>query len=223
MAAFPAICGVTENINPDRTNVILGETTHRLTGSDRLRDTLCGVPLSLSPQSFYQINHAQTERLYRQAAAYAAPGKEDILLDLYCGAGSIGLSMAHEVGQLIGVEVVPQAVENAKATAAEMGLTNTRFVCGDAGSIATELAAEGLHPDIILIDPPRKGCSEDCLTAIQRMAPKRVVMISCHPATAARDCRRLEDLGFKLERYCGADLFPRTRHIECVALLVQKQ
>ncbi len=219
MTAFPDICGVTENVNPDCTNVILGKETETLFGDGRLEDILCGVPLSLSPESFYQVNHAQTERLYRQAAAYAAPNKTDLLLDLYCGAGSIGLSMAKRVKRLIGVEIVPQAIENAKESAAKMGLSNTAFFCGDAGNIAARLAGEGLRPDIILIDPPRKGCDEACLSAIREMSPDRLVMISCHPATAARDCRRLCDLGFTLERYCGADLFPRTRHVECVVLL----
>ncbi len=222
MKEFPEICGVTENINSARTNVILGEKTLLLTGSDSLQDSLCGVPLSLSPHAFYQINHAQTERLYHKAAEYAELRPTDLLLDLYCGVGSIGLSMARQVSRLIGVEIIPQAVENATENAEKMGLTNTRFVCGDAGTIAGDLAEQNLHPDVILLDPPRKGCDEACLKAVEKMSPRTVVMISCHPATAARDCRRLEELGFTLDRYSGVDLFPRTRHIEAVIQLSKK-
>ena len=207
------------NVNPQKTNVILGKKTVCLIGKDTIADTLCGVSVSLSPQSFYQVNTAQAEKLFAEAKRLAAPEKDELLLDLYCGAGAIGLSMADTVGKVIGVEVVPQAIEDAKANAKRAGISNAEFFAGDAGEIAAKFAAEGRKPDIIVLDPPRKGCDTLTLDACLEMAPSRIVMISCNPSTAARDAAYLCENGFTLDVLRPADFFPRTKHVECVVLM----
>ena len=221
---FPAISTILLNVNAKNTNVILGSENHILYGPGYIEDTLCGVPVRLGPLSFYQVNTLAAERLYGVAAQYAQLTPDDTLLDLYCGMGTIGLSMADQCRELIGVEIVPEAIESAKANAARMGETvaaKSRFFCADAGQAATQLAAEGLHPDIVMLDPPRKGCDEATLSAVVRMAPRRVVYVSCNPATAARDAAWLEQNGYRAEKVQPVDLFPRTRHCEAVLLLTK--
>ena len=219
---FPAISTILLNVNAKNTNVILGGENHILYGPGYIEDTLCGVPVRLGPLSFYQVNTLAAERLYGVAAQYAQLTPDDTLLDLYCGMGTIGLSMADQCRELIGVEIVPEAIESAKANAARMGkavAAKSRFFCADAGQAATQLAAEGLHPDIVMLDPPRKGCDEATLSAVVRMAPRRVVYVSCNPATAARDAAWLEQNGYHAEKVQPVDLFPRTKHCETVVLL----
>ena len=219
---FPAISTILLNVNAKNTNVILGSENHILYGPGYIEDTLCGVPVRLGPLSFYQVNTLAAERLYGVAAQYAQLAPDDALLDLYCGMGTIGLSMAEQCRELIGVEIVPEAIESAKANAARMGeavAAKSRFFCADAGQAATQLAAEGLHPDIVMLDPPRKGCDEATLSAVVRMAPRRVVYVSCNPATAARDAAWLEQNGYHAEKVQPVDLFPRTKHCECVIAL----
>ena len=219
---FPAISTILLNVNVKNTNVILGGENHILYGPGYIEDTLCGVPVRLGPLSFYQVNTLAAERLYGVAAQYAQLTPDDALLDLYCGMGTIGLSMADQCRELIGVEIVPEAIESAKANAARMGeavAAKSRFFCADAGQAATQLAAEGLHPDIVMLDPPRKGCDEATLSAVVRMAPRRVVYVSCNPATAARDAAWLEKNGYHAEKVQPVDLFPRTKHVETVVLL----
>ena len=219
---FPAISTILLNVNAKSTNVILGSENHILYGPGYIEDTLCGVPVRLGPLSFYQVNTLAAERLYGVAAQYAQLTPDDTLLDLYCGMGTIGLSMAEQCRELIGVEIVPEAIESAKANAARMGeavAAKSRFFCADAGQAATQLAAEGLHPDIVMLDPPRKGCDEATLSAVVRMAPRRVVYVSCNPATAARDAAWLEQNGYHAEKVQPVDLFPRTKHCETVCLL----
>ena len=219
---FPAISTILLNVNAKNTNVILGSENHILYGPGYIEDTLCGVPVRLGPLSFYQVNTLAAERLYGVAAQYAQLTPDDALLDLYCGMGTIGLSMAEQCRELIGVEIVPEAIESAKANAARMGeavAAKSRFFCADAGQAATQLAAEGLHPDIVMLDPPRKGCDEATLSAVVRMAPRRVVYVSCNPATAARDAAWLEQNGYHAEKVQPVDLFPRTKHVETVVLL----
>ena len=219
---FPAISTILLNVNAKNTNVILGGENHILYGPGYIEDTLCGVPVRLGPLSFYQVNTLAAERLYGVASQYAQLTPDDTLLDLYCGMGTIGLSMADQCRELIGVEIVPEAIESAKANAARMGETvaaKSRFFCADAGQAATQLAAEGLHPDIVMLDPPRKGCDEATLSAVVRMAPRRVVYVSCNPATAARDAAWLEKNGYHAEKVQPVDLFPRTKHVECVIAL----
>ena len=221
---FPAISTILLNVNAKNTNVILGSENHILYGPGYIEDTLCGVPVRLGPLSFYQVNTLAAERLYGVAAQYAQLTPDDTLLDLYCGMGTIGLSMAEQCRELIGVEIVPEAIESAKANAARMGeavAAKSRFFCADAGQAATQLAAEGLHPDIVMLDPPRKGCDEATLSAVVRMAPRRVVYVSCNPATAARDAAWLEKNGYHTEKVQPVDLFPRTKHCEAVLLLTK--
>ena len=223
---FPAISTILLNVNAKNTNVILGSENHILYGPGYIEDTLCGVPVRLGPLSFYQVNTLAAERLYGVAAQYAQLTPDDTLLDLYCGMGTIGLSMAEQCRELIGVEIVPEAIESAKANAARMGeavAAKSRFFCADAGQAATQLAAEGLHPDIVMLDPPRKGCDEATLSAVVRMAPRRVVYVSCNPATAARDAAWLEKNGYHTEKVQPVDLFPRTKHCETVCQLVLRK
>ena len=193
-------------------------------GPGYIEDTLCGVPVRLGPLSFYQVNTLAAERLYGIAAEYAQLEPSDVLLDLYCGMGTIGLSMADRCRELIGVEIVPEAIDSAKANAARMGdavAAKSRFFCADAGQAAARLAAEGLRPDVIMLDPPRKGCDETTLSAVVQMSPRRVVYVSCNPSTAARDAAWLEEHGYHAEKVQPVDLFPRTRHCECITAFVR--
>ncbi len=216
---FPDICSIIININPDNTNVILGKKWKTLYGKFEMTDTMCGNKIQISPPSFYQVNTVQAEKLYRKALEYAAPKPDDTLADLYCGAGTIGLSMAENVSHLIGIEIVPEAVENARINAGENNILNAEFFCGDAGKIFAKLRSEKCSPDIIVVDPPRKGCSQDTLNLIADAAPEKIIMISCNPATAARDAQYLDSKGFHAVRVAGFDLFPRTGHVECVVLM----
>ena len=217
---FSEIGSIVLNVNAQNTNVILGKKERVLFGSGRLQDTLCGVPVSLSTSSFYQVNTLGAEQLYGVAKDFAAPTPSDLLLDLYCGAGTIGLSMAQQAGQLMGVEIVPSAIESAKKAAQQMGLAGrTRFLCADAGTAAQQLAAEGLHPTLVVLDPPRKGCDDATLQAVLQMAPARIVMVSCNAATAARDAKILAANGYELQRLQPVDMFPRTKHVETVVLM----
>ena len=219
MREFPQIKSVMLNLNPKRTNVILGDKTVCVCGKSTIDDVFCGIPVSLSAQSFYQVNTAQAERLFAEARRLADPQKNELLLDLYCGTGVIGLSMADAAGEVIGVEVVAQAVADAKENAKRAGIENATFFAGDAGEIAADFAANGKKPDIIVLDPPRKGCDERTLDACIQMSPKRIVMVSCNPATAARDAKFLVSHGFSLDVLRPVDLFPRTGHVECVVLM----
>ena len=219
---FADIATILLNVNSKNTNVILGTETHTLYGPGYIEDTLCGVPVQLGPLSFYQVNTLAAEQLYGIAAQYAQLTPDDLLLDLYCGMGTIGLSMVDHCRELVGVEIVPEAIESAKANAARMGdavAAKSCFFCADAGQAATRLAAEGLHPDVVMLDPPRKGCDEATLSAVVRMAPRRVVYVSCNPSTAARDAAWLEQNGYHAEKVQPVDLFPRTKHCETVVLL----
>ena len=220
---FTDVKSVILNINPAHTNVILGEKCLTLFGSDTVSDVMCGNKVEISPLSFYQVNTVQAERLYAKALDYAAPTGSEIIADLYCGAGTIGLSMAHRARRIVGVEIVPEAVENAKRNAENNSVANAEFYCGDAGKVFAELRKRGCAPDIIVVDPPRKGCSEETLAHIVDAAPEKVVMISCNPSTAARDAKFLCSRGYTAERVCGADLFPATRHVECVVLLSRNE
>ncbi|MGN0664830.1 MAG: 23S rRNA (uracil(1939)-C(5))-methyltransferase RlmD [Negativibacillus sp.] len=215
----PQVASVILNINKRRDNVILGEQCVTLYGSDTIEDTLCGVRFKLSPLSFYQVNRQAAQQLYQLAADMADLKGDELLVDLYCGAGTIGLSMAQRVRELIGVEIIPDAVDNARENAKNCGIKNARFLCADAGQAAKTLADEGLQPDVIVVDPPRKGCSPDVLEAIHTMSPEKLVMISCNVASLARDCKELATLGYHAVRVVPVDLFPRTNHVETVCLL----
>lgn len=209
------------NINREKTNVVLGSHCEALYGNEYITDILCGVKIKLSPLSFYQVNHDGAELLYGKAAEYASlTGNEDIL-DLYCGTGTIGLSMAEKTKSLTGVEIIPEAIEDAKINARLNGIENARFICGDASLAAEKLQAEGIKPETIILDPPRKGCAEELLKTVSEIAPAKIVYVSCDPATLARDAKRLEDLGYKAIEVTPVDMFPRTAHVETVALFQQ--
>ncbi len=220
---FPEIRTVLLNVNHKNTNVILGDENAVLFGNGMICDSMCSNTVTVSPHSFYQINTPAAEEVYTIAREYASLSGGETLVDLYCGAGTVGLSMAKNLGRLIGVEIIPQAVENARANAEANGIDNAEFLCGDAGDIATKLANEGITPDVVVVDPPRKGCDQPTLDAVLKMSPDRFVMISCNPATAARDCKYMCEHGYRLISYRPADLFPGTFHIETVALLCRQK
>ncbi|MBO4433556.1 MAG: 23S rRNA (uracil(1939)-C(5))-methyltransferase RlmD [Clostridia bacterium] len=207
------------NVNKKATNVILGDKNKVIYGTPYITDTLCGVKLCLSPFTFYQVNHEMAEKLYKKVAEYAEPKNKNVI-DLYCGAGSIGLSICKEAKSVIGVEIVPEAVEDAKRNAAENGVENAKFFCSDAKSAAKALARDGISADIVIVDPPRKGCEEELLHTISEdFKPERIVYVSCDPATLARDLKVLLSLGYKADEYTVFDMFPRTAHVETVVLL----
>lgn len=219
---YPQIESIILNSNFENTNVILGKKCRTLWGKDTLTDTLCGLTFHISPLSFYQVNHDQAQRLYSLAADYAQLDGTQLLLDLYCGTGTIGLSMADRAKKLIGVEIIPQAIENAKQNAALNGKENCEFLCADAAQAAETLAKRGERPDVVVLDPPRKGCDAALIdTVAQTMSPRRIVYVSCDPATLARDLKLFCEKGYTLQAVTPVDMFPRTAHVESVALLIK--
>ena len=217
--AVPSLTGIVLNLNKRTDNVILGDHTRTLWGTDALEDSLCGNLYRISPQAFYQVNHAQTERLYDSVRTFAQLTGRETVLDLYCGVGTIALTLASHAAQVIGVEIVPEAVNNARENAERNGIQNAQFLCADAGQAALMLAERGEQPDVLTVDPPRKGLSAETISAILQMAPVRVVYVSCDPATLARDCKALCAEGYQVVRAQAFDLFPRTSHVETVVLL----
>lgn len=210
------------NINRERTNVVLGNTCTAIYGDGYITDILCDVKIKLSPLSFYQVNRNGAELLYKKAAEYVAPTPDQTVLDLYCGTGTIGLSMAASVKELVGVEIIPEAIEDAKVNAKLNGIENARFICGDASVAAKKLKEDGIKPDTVILDPPRKGCAEELLKTVAEINPEKIVYVSCDPATLARDCARLLDLGYLIQEVTPVDMFPRTHHVESVAHLMRK-
>lgn len=219
---IPNLVSLQLNCNRRETNVILGGETHVLWGRDAIEDTLLGMRLRISPHAFYQVNHAQTEQLYRLAGEAAGLTGRETVLDLYCGTGTIGLSMAKGAGQIIGLESVPQAVEDARENAKRNGIFNAQFHCADAAEGAQMLEQNGIRPDVIVLDPPRKGCDAQLIGCTVRMRPDRIVYISCDPATLARDLALFQQQGYTVRRVTPVDLFPRTAHVETVVLLSHK-
>jgi 23S rRNA (uracil1939-C5)-methyltransferase len=220
-AAAPKTVGVVLNTNTAKGNVILGDKYRTLWGRDHLMDTLCGLTFKLSVPSFYQVNRDQAERLYGKALEYAGLTGQETVLDLYCGTGTITLCLAKQAKRAIGVEIVPPAIRDAKENAARNGITNAEFFCGDAADIAAKLEAEGERPDVISVDPPRKGLAPEVIASIAAMGPKRVVYVSCDPATLGRDVKRFAELGYQPTRAAAVDLFPATKHCETVVLMSQ--
>lgn len=219
LKAIPGFATLVLSENTRKGNAVLGDTFHTLYGPGWIEDTLCGLTFRLSPRSFYQVNHHQAQRLYEAAIAQASICKTDTVLDLYCGVGTITLAMARSAGKVIGVEVIPQAVEDARENAARNGIDNAEFFCADAGAAALELERQGVRPDVVVVDPPRKGLNADAIEAMARMAPKRIVYVSCDPATLARDVGLLKQRGYCLTSAQAADLFPRCAHVESIVLL----
>lgn len=219
-AAASTLAGVVLSVNTRKTNVILGNEFRTLWGRDWLAETLCGHAFRLSVPSFFQVNRAQTEVLYRRALDFAALTGSETVVELYCGIGTISLTLAERAKRVIGVEVVPQAVEDAKENARRNSLEGkTRFECGDAGDLAAKLEQEGVRPEVVVVDPPRKGLAPEVVDTVAKMAPDRVVYVSCDPATLARDVKRFGELGYVPVRAEAVDLFPRTAHVETVVLL----
>ena len=216
---IPGFTTLVLSVNTKKGNAVLGDKFVTLYGPGYIEDTLCGLSFRLSPRSFYQVNHHQAQRLYETAIERAGITKNDTVLDLYCGVGTITLAMASAAGKVIGVEVIPQAVEDARDNAKRNGIDNAEFFCGDAGQAALELERNGVRPDVVVVDPPRKGLNADAIEALSRMAPRRIVYVSCDPATLARDVALLKQRGYALQSATAADLFPRCAHVETVVLL----
>ena len=223
LKAVPGFTTLVLSINTRQGNAVLGDKFVTLYGPGFIEDTLCGLSFRLSARSFYQVNHHQAQRLYETAIDLAGITKDDLVLDLYCGVGTITLAMAGRAGKVLGVEVVPQAIEDARDNARRNGIENAEFFCADAGEAALRLEKEGIHPDIITVDPPRKGLNSDVIEAISRMSPKRLVYVSCDPATLARDVALLKERGFRVEKVVAADLFPKCSHIESIVALSGEQ
>ncbi len=221
--AVPDCVGVVLGVNTRRGNTILGERYRTLWGADTLEDELCGLTFRLSVPSFYQVNRDQAEVLYRKAVEYAGLTGGELVVDLYCGAGTITQVMAGGAGRVIGAEIVPEAIEDARENARRNGIENVEFFCGDAAQLAADFAGRGLRPDVICVDPPRKGLAPEVIAAAAQMAPQRVVYVSCDPGTLGRDVKRFAEYGYRVQRAAACDLFPGTRHVETVCLLSKLQ
>lgn len=213
------LTGVVLNVNTRDTNVILGEQYVTLWGRSWLEEELCQLKFRLSVPSFFQINRIQTEQLYSTVLNFARLTGKETVLDLYCGIGTISLALARGAERVIGAEIVPQAIKDAKENARRSNIVNAEFFCGDAGAVAQKLANEGVRPRVICVDPPRKGLSSGIPAILAGMAPERIVYVSCDPATLARDVHCLAQLGYRAVKGQGVDLFPRTAHVETVVLL----
>lgn len=212
----PWVVSIVQNINPTRSSAVLGNREKPLWGPGYVLDTLCGLQFAISSRSFYQVNRTQTEVLYKKALELAKLTGRETVVDAYCGIGTIGLCAAPHAKQVIGVERNPAAVRDAAANARRNKLANARFVCADATEWMMAAAAEGLRPDVVFLDPPRAGSTPECIAAVNRMKPKRIVYVSCDPETLARDVAAFTRLGWRAAKFCPVDLFPQTRHVEGV-------
>ncbi len=244
LSGIEGMKSISVSINTEKTNVIMGTEIHTIWGSDTIKDTLCGLEFNISPLSFYQVNPVQAQKLYEQAIEYASLSGDETVWDLYCGIGTITLSMARKAGHVYGVEIIPAAIDDAKLNAANNGLGNAKFFCGKAEEVLPEFYeknmkserdcrkadAEGddqdgtgsaIHPDVIVVDPPRKGCDSACLETMLKMRPDRIVYVSCDSATLARDLRILADGGYELKKVRPCDMFPWSGHVETVVLLTK--
>lgn len=232
LCQFEGVTSISVNQNTRRDNVIMGTQCRTLWGKDRITDTLGGISFEISPLSFYQVNPVQTQKLYGLAVEYANLTGKEVVWDLYCGIGTISLYMAQKAGRVCGVEIIPQAIEDAKANAARNGFTNTEFFVGKAEEVLPAYYEAKmnenkddamLHPDVICVDPPRKGCDTACLDTMLKMAPSRIVYVSCDSATLARDLKYLCEGGYELKRVRAVDQFPHTTHVESVVLLSRQE
>lgn len=213
---------IVQNINPKKTNVILGQRNINLWGLDTIKDYIGEFKFNISPLSFFQVNPVQTEVLYGKALEYAGLTGEEAVFDAYCGTGTISLFLSQKAKKVYGVEIVPEAIEDAKKNARENGVSNAEFFVGEAEKVIPELISKGIEADIVVVDPPRKGCEKSLLEAISSMQPKRIVYVSCDPATLARDLGILKDLGYNTEEIQPVDMFPQTAHVECVVRIERK-
>ncbi|MBO4911877.1 MAG: 23S rRNA (uracil(1939)-C(5))-methyltransferase RlmD [Butyrivibrio sp.] len=233
LSEIKGMSSISVSINTEKTNVIMGLEVHTIWGKDTISDTLCGLKFEISPLSFYQVNPVQTRKLYEQAIEYAALTGKETVWDLYCGIGTITLSMAKTAGRVYGIEVIPEAIEDAKRNAERNGISNAEFYCGKAEEVLPEFYEKkrktavggddgsSLNPDVIVVDPPRKGCDQVCLETMLKMQPERIVYVSCDSATLARDLRILSDGGYSLKAIRPCDMFPWTVHVETAVLLTK--
>ena len=220
---IPGMTSVSVNVNTERTNVILGKKVRVLKGEEKIEDTIGDVVFRISPLSFYQVNPVQTKKLYGQALEYAGLTGEETVWDLYCGIGTISLFLAKKAKKVYGVEIVPEAIADAKENAARNGITNAEFFVGKAEEVLPQkYEEEGVYADVIVVDPPRKGCDEKCLETMVRMRPERIVYVSCDSATLARDLKYLGEMGYEVRKWRGCDMFPGTVHVETIVLLERK-
>ena len=223
LQAVPGFTSLVLSVNTKKGNTILGDEFITLYGPGYIEDTLCGLTFRLSARSFYQVNHHQAQRLYEAAISQAGITQDDTVLDLYCGVGTITLCMAKAAGKVIGVEVIPQAVEDARENAVRNGVKNAEFFCGDAGEAALELDRQGVKADVVVVDPPRKGLNADAIEALARFSPRRIVYVSCDPATLGRDVALLKERGYAVKNAVAADLFPRCAHVESIVCLTKEE
>jgi len=235
LSKVKGMSSISVSINTEKTNVIMGLEVHTIWGKDTISDTLCGLKFEISPLSFYQVNPVQTKKLYEQAIEYASLTGKETVWDLYCGIGTITLSMAKTAGRVYGIEVIPEAIEDAKRNADRNGISNAEFYCGKAEEVLPEFYEKkrktvsggddgsSLHPDVIVVDPPRKGCDLVCLETMLKMQPERIVYVSCDSATLARDLRILADGGYEIKAIRPCDMFPWTVHVETVVCLSQQK
>ncbi len=222
-AALPRLVSVCLTVNPRGDNVILGRTYRVLFGAPKLKDTLCGLTFDLSPLSFFQVNPVQTEKLYQTALSFAAPAPGDTAVDLYCGAGTISLLLSRSVKKVIGIEIVPEAIRDARSNARNNGIENAEFHAADASELLPRLVGAGLRPDLIVLDPPRKGADPEVIRAAVQASPSRIVYVSCDPATLARDLRLFTELGYALKNVQPVDMFCWTKHVETVCCLYHQK
>lgn len=218
---IPKVVSIVQNINSEKTNVILGKQAMVLFGQDYYTDELMGHTFKISHQSFYQVNSEQTEKLYSIAVDYANLTGEEVVVDAYSGIGTMTLALAEQAKQVYGVEIVPQAIENAKTNVKDNAIENVEFEVADAGDWLVEKAKAGLEVDVVVVDPPRKGLAQEFIEAVLEIQPERMIYVSCNPNTLARDLKLLAEGGYKVEQVQPVDMFPQTYHIESVALLTR--
>jgi len=216
---FPSISSVMLNINTEKTNLVLGAKNKTIFGKDYITDTICGNAFKISPHSFLQINPVQTGKLYNKCLEYANIAENETVMDVYCGAGTISLAAAKNAKSVIGIEIVEEAIKNAKENALANNISNAEFYAGSADKLVPYILKSGVTPDVVILDPPRKGSDEITLSAIVKASPKRISYVSCNPSTLARDIKFLTENGYKREKVSGVDMFPHTTHVESVALL----
>lgn len=220
-AAIPGVKSIVQNVNKRHTNVILGLKTRLIAGKETIRDKVGTLKFNISSQSFFQVNSEQAEKLYNKAMEFAALTGKETVVDIYCGTGTITLFLAKQARQVYGIEIIPAAIEDARKNAQDNHCANAHFVLGDAAQKMPELVERGVSPDVVLLDPPRAGCEERVLASLVQVKPKRIVYVSCNPASLARDAAYLSKHGYNVKLAQPVDMFPQTHHVECVVLMVR--
>lgn len=219
---FPMVTSILQNINPEKTNVIFGSKTNNLYGNEYITDTLLGRKFRIKAKSFYQVNHEQTEKLYRKALEAADLKGDETIIDTYCGIGTIGLCASDQAEKIIGIEVVGSAVEDAKENARLNGVENAEYHLGKSEEVMKKLVSKGVKPDVVFVDPPRKGCHPEFLEALVEVKPQKIIYVSCNPSTLQRDLKYLNEQGYDVSPVTPVDMFPQTNHVEGVVALERK-